>query len=359
MTGKMKNYSIEFLRTFLAISIVYFHVLHTNIKKFVDWNLYSGLYDNCAGATMIVEGFIIIAGFFMFYSINKTQNLWQFFKNKFVRLYPVFAVSVLCCFLAGKADGYFLFHNLIFCSSIGFNPKVAGITWFITPFFWGMILYFFLVKNISKKFLNFTIIMITYFSYVLLATKGFGRNNVCAFISLSMVRMLASLGLGYLLAVFYEQIKDCKFLNDKQYKTISFFIFSIAEISTLYCIIKWTLFCKPEYNNFIFVPVFLILIFSFICRKGCISLITNNAIFKYSGQYSYSIYVMQQFSFYISGYTFWKNTQFLNNHIFLTLLISVLISCAAGIAAYYLIERPVINFYKSSQKLTEQTKICN
>lgn len=348
---KSKNNSIEFLRFIFTISIVYLHILHTNIKNYVNWDLYVDLFNRCSLATFLVEAFLMIAGYFMYYSINtKKQTFGEFFKNKFFRLWPAFAFATLFCFILGKLDGYKTFQNLIFCYSIGFDTKVSGITWFVAPFFWGLMLYFCLIKNISKKYLNITIIGIVYFGLILLSAKGFTRDNLTDFLSGSMVRIMTSLGLGYLLAVLYQSVKNRKFLTDSKYKISRFIIFSIAEISTLACVINWCLFHKISYNKFIFMPIFAILIFCFVCQKGIISKITDASIFKYLGQYSYSIYVMQQASFYLLGYSFWKNTEFLNSHIMLTLLYSLLFSIAIGIMTFYIIEQPLARIGKVIKK---------
>ena len=164
---KQKNYSIEFLRFFFAIAIVYFHIF-SNIAKYVNWDLYESFAQKSSNAERLVEAFLIIAGFFMFFSINtKKQTIGQFFIDKFVRLWPVFALATILCVIIGKFDGYYAFINLSMLYSIGFTPKVMGITWFIPPFFWAMIFYFYIIKNFNSKHLNFIIILMVYFCFVI------------------------------------------------------------------------------------------------------------------------------------------------------------------------------------------------
>lgn len=354
MEKTKKNYSIELLRFVFAISILYFHIL-SNLIKYTNVQIYTDLLLCCKKCSMFVEGFLIISGFFMFYSITtKKQTIWQFFQDKFVRLYPVFATATLLCYLIGKFSGFDTFMNLIFCYSIGFLPKSPGITWFVAPFFWCLIFYFFLIKNASQRYLNFIIVLIVYFGYVILGNEGFGRDPINGFLSIAMLRVLVSLGLGYLIAILFEKFKNSQFFIEKKFNLVSFVIFSLTEIILLNAIFKYTLLKKIVYNNIIFIPLFAILIFLFVCQKGLISKITNFSFWGKFGQYSYSIYVMQQFSFYLLSDSFWKNSNFLNSHVGLTILYSMLFSIGIGILTFYLVEHPIITRFKSSKTIVVQ-----
>ena len=57
------------------------------------------------------------------------------------------------------------------------------------------------------------------------------------------------------------------------------------------------------------------------------------------GKYSYSIYVMQQLSFYWLRKSLWKYSSLLDN-VGLTITLSLLFSFIVGVLTYYLIEKP-------------------
>ena len=63
---KIERYhNIEFLRFAFAVIVVYFHILHSNIMKFVGNNSDYQILANLSGkAGYIVECFFIISGYF-------------------------------------------------------------------------------------------------------------------------------------------------------------------------------------------------------------------------------------------------------------------------------------------------------
>lgn len=95
--GKFEN--IEFLRFLFCIIIVYFHIFHSSILKFIEGlnstPIYKTLCTNCSDAWIIVEFFFIMAGFFLYksYLKNKNQTFVEFAIKKIIRLWPVFAFA--------------------------------------------------------------------------------------------------------------------------------------------------------------------------------------------------------------------------------------------------------------------------
>ncbi len=355
---KLRN--IEFLRIFFAVAIVYYHIFHANIIGFCKPIADVGFQDtiqklivNSDRAGLLVEGFVIIAGFFLFHSIkNKGENsIARFAVDKLVRLYAVYAFSALCCVILDSCgvinlNFYTQFLSLITLQSIGVNIDFRGINWFISPFFWSMIFIYAMYKTFDKKVFHFALAVLIYFCYVILVQNGFKRETIGLAINLGVVRMIASLGLGYFIGMFHNKVKDAKIFEN--HKILTFILFSAAEIATFASIVNWTLFYKISYNNsFIFIPVFAILIFSFAMNKGLLSKITNIKLFEYLGKYSYSIYVMQQISFWLLGLTLWRQTNFLQNHFALTITLSLLFSTLIGAIVYYIVEKPVTSWYKN------------
>lgn len=350
---KIRN--IEALRFIFATVIVYYHILHDNLFKFYrDFEQLQVYRDLCLDADLIVELFFIIAGFFLYKTYEKYKNdsFFVLGLNKFFRLWPVFAFSILCCYILHLCNfigfnGYREFLDLLLMQNNGISKNFAGINWFVSSLFWAFIFYFILLKNCSKNITNSIIAVITYFSYVGLVHLGFGRAVVNDFLSLGVLRGIAGLGLGYLLALFIENLSKIK-INIKTPKILTYIIASTVEIYCLgFLLYNFTAHRMSYRNPMIFVFVFSILLILFVQKKGLLSNLFDNNISVFLGKYSYSIYIMQQVTFYLMQNSIWENESFVLNHINVCLACSIIISILVGVVTYYLIEKPCINFYKN------------
>ena len=116
---------------------------------------------------------------------------------------------------------------------------------------------------------------------------------------------------------------------------------SCLELITLLMLVINFFFNKYAYENqFIVVVLFLVFFVCQLTGKGIFARITNNPVAGFAGKYAYSIYVMQEVAFAVMKRTWWRNEDFIYNHVALSLGISVLITVAAGIMTYYLVEKP-------------------
>ena len=103
---KLRN--IEFLRIIFCMAIVYLHIFNCQMSNFIQnthdnniIDLFNKMAFNCSNGWLLVQGFVMIAGFFLFYSIKKKGNMpWgKFALDKLVRLYSVMAFYTLLCVL--------------------------------------------------------------------------------------------------------------------------------------------------------------------------------------------------------------------------------------------------------------------
>lgn len=99
---KIKN--IEFLRTFLMLSIVLHHMFITRdwclCSIFPNIYLYSFIKSFIAFSYNSVEGFFIIAGFLLFLTFKNSIKVVDFIKKKYIRLTPVIVFSFILCLVA-------------------------------------------------------------------------------------------------------------------------------------------------------------------------------------------------------------------------------------------------------------------
>lgn len=351
-----RYYNIDMLRILFSVIIVYFHILHSNIMGYVgDNGIYKILQSKSDDAMYIVEMFFVIAGFFFYYSYHRKEtDCLGFIIGKMVRLWPVLALSTLLGGLLGKFSCTDIF-NLLFLQCMGISLEYKGINWYISSYFWAIVFLYGLLKNVKPQNRNFILAILVYLSYVIninYCNGGFGRETVYVVFSLGLLRGIAGIGLGYLIADMYEYIRKTKWKDFFAIKNekVEFVVFSILEILSFGFLLIFTLLNKLEYQNkFIFVIFFVILFVCFILKKGVLSKLSNQKIFGMLGKYTFSIYAIQQVSFTVMQNTIWKSTALIE-HAGLCLLISVGVSLLFGVAAYYLVENPCAKIYRSKRR---------
>lgn len=344
-------YNIDFLRFIFAIIIVYFHILHSNIMEFIsdipNVEVYQYLRISCSSAGIIVEGFLIIAGFFLFQSFynHPKLNFLDFAKNKIARLWPVLAFSLILSVIFFKMQIITAIINGCFLQCIGVTLAYKGINWYISSFFWAIIFYFYILKTFDKKYARLIIVLCIYFSIVgnINHFQGsFGRETFANFFNAGLMRALAGIGIGYFIGEYQESLKyKINTYSSKYIQWLSGGVYSAIEILCLYFLISHFLFHSLKYQNqLIFLIVFSTLLICFIKQKGIISKLLNNNFWGWCGKYSYSIYAMQQISFNIMKKSLWRLPDFVNN-ITVCVTVSLIISILIGILTYYFIELPI------------------
>ncbi len=312
--------------------------------------------NNAKYGFICVEFFLIIAGYFFYCTIYKYSkySFKQFAIAKLFRLWPVYATPILinivvsiCTFSDFDASTSFL--NLLLLQCTGLSSNYKGITWFVSAFFWINLFYFYYFKNIKHNIANLMLAILIYFSLVLLFNVGFYRKVMFGFISFGMLRVFTFIGVGYFLALFCENKQED--LIRKENSQIKFVLVSLIEIYSIIFLFKNITIGKVGYNTeLITIIAFIILLYCFIKQEGFVSIILNNNISLFLGKFSYSIYIMQQSCFNILKATFWKKEEFVYEHIYQTIAISIFFSCLVGVIIYYIIEKPFITYYKKIYK---------
>lgn len=358
MKKQDKLYQVEFMRFIFSALIVYFHILHANIMKYVGESAarYEMLAAQSKYASCIVECFLILAGYFFYYSFwkNSKQSLGEFAYKKISRLWPVLAFSIFVGIAFFRFKWYPQLFNLLFLQCIGVSLEYQGINWYISPFFFVLLFYFALLRySKDRKKTSLLIAVLVYFSYVLNIEKtggGFGRETVYGVFNLGVFRAIAGIGLGYLLAAGVqtarERMKIKKIQLSKFQEIAIMLIISVVEIGCLILLLSDFLCAERAYGNqFIVVILFSIFLICMVSCRGIFSKIFNRKFFGIWGRYAYSIYVMQQTAFFILQRTLWKNSSFVENHAYRCLAVSVLFSVFMGIVVYYVVEQPAAKIF--------------
>ena len=297
--------------------------------------------------------FFIISGYFLYKNINNSNSVGisKFIWKKIARLQPVLLFSIIIGVIFFEQSIYPAIFNSVFLQCIGLSLDYKGINWYISPLFWTLIFYYSVFKNHNNKKTYVVVGGICYFAYLAninYCNGCFGRETVYGIINLGLARALAGIGLGLLIGKMLDEFQYFLFRINEKIKLV---FMTVVEISAFVFLIKYFLFGLKYKNAFIVVVVFSILFISFINRNGLLSKVLNNHIFSLLGKYSYSIYVMQQISFWIMQKTLWK-TQIVENTS-ICILVSLIFSILLGIVTYHLIEKPI------SKYLINRTTINN
>lgn len=346
---KIKN--IEFFRFLFAIIICYHHMI-------INWNnmyhanpLFSHLRHLSIGG-FCVDLFFIIAGYFLYYSISRSDSVLDLAIRKFKRLFPVFAVAIICAALFTQIKWTELVLNLLFLQSTAI-PLTRGINvaaWFVSSLFLISIFYALIVKSFSKRQGLFFILICTFLAYSYTAKHG---GDVVAlenfFLTKGTIRGVAGMGLGYLLAEFLlrkgEQIKNfiCSSWLTKG-------IITIFEILATVFVIAYVIFGSVYVlNRFIVIIAFTLLFICLILKCGYFSRFLENDISVFLGKYAYSIYLMQAVYNAYARKNFWKNYEILSDYSWLAIFLNIIGYVLLGVLVYHLVENP-------PQKLREFVK---
>ena len=236
-------------------------------------------------------------------------------------------------------------------ADIGLSLEYKGINWYISPLFWASLFYYAVIKVLEPKKANVLIAVIVYFSYLVNISScngGFGRETVYGIVNLGLTRALAGIGLGYLIGVGIETFQTIGFnYKNKHTKRGKIAVLTMVELIICIFFVYYFLLGGQYQNKFIVVILFSVLLISFLLRGGMVSRELNRPVFSLLGKYAYSIYVMQQISFWILQKTLWRTN--IVGRVGLCICVSLLFSILVGVITYYMIECPFsklyLNFY--------------
>ena len=330
--------------------------------------LLHSIFKHTVHGFICVDFFFIISGFFLFRKIDKSEDTVHFAKNKIIRLLPTiwFSIAVyfiLSLFISGMP---FNFNNniqsIFLLNSIGFSSHQSmGSThqaWFIAALFWCSLFYFYINKIFDKKYTNLIIWLIVAGGYGFILNcnyPGFAgaKSNSFLFINQGIVRALAGLGVGYFLVMLYES-GFLKTINKPGKIIISLLEIYLMGFLVFYLNISPTI---PGNNYFLYIIIFTILFYLFIIKQGALSNLLNNRISGVIGQWSYSIYIMHIIIFdLIRVLLLPNNKNIVLNHPIESFITGIVLAIIAGIATFYLFEKPVTKYLKKKFLLQQASK---
>lgn len=348
---KIKN--IEFLRVIFLIAILLMHYIN-KIYTITEVKVYGDFVQYLGNAAKAVDGFFIISGFLLFLTFKNSTTIIDFIKKKILRLSPVIIYSVIVGLVASLFGlMHFSFHsalmtitftNVLTDMSVG-NWNELAATWYVSVLFWVSLLYFYLMKNFDKKYINLVIAVLSVVSYYIVLKMHHGslagpHLTLHEVFNVGVLRGFGGIGLGYFIAQWYKdnytsiENKICS-IKQKWGYTLLEIIFLSAVFLELY------LLNSPRRYNFAIVIDMAVLFILFLLKRGYVSQFFDNNFVVNLSKYTYSIYVTHLLLFRLM-----KNF-ILNSanewYLFPVLLVSAIV---LGVFTYHFVEVPSAKFLK-------------
>lgn len=349
VTPKDKILNIEFLRVVFTLEIV---VHHTMKSLGVDNRGWLG-----------VEFFFILSGFFLAYSCNKNCSMLDFIHKKIVRFIPLIVAGSLLNILYQQNINVSRFLSAVFFlpgTGLVSRHSDLGPAWYLAVLFWGLIFYFYVIKNCSEHSRNLIFGVLTFFASIAwihgasvqwgdFQTLG-NKGTIGYLFNMSFIRGIMNIGLGYFIAIYFMQVTHN--LNKKASNLKWYLIFGMIESFILiYSILM--IFDKNLFpNQAIFVNIsFITLICLWLIRKGLLSNLTNNILFLKMSKYSLAIYLCHSCIVeHLIPLLKRKYSGYIMEHTLEVVTISLIASILIGIWAHYVIEKPCGKFLRKVLK---------
>jgi len=259
MSIPKSKHRIEILdgfRTIAILSVILFHFLSRYAN--MGYYPYGIKYDFFSYGSLGVHFFFIISGFVISFTLENTSTFVDFWKRRFIRLYPSMIIaSVLIFLFMSLFDKKRLFENAHelknFIPSISFLPpaifkNLASSEWtknlnYLNLSFWSLwpeiqfyfvssILYFFSKEKFIRN-LSITAIVIM-FMYLLSTQLGFLNHKYTVFVKIFTFAFSVGRYISYFIlgALFFELFKR-KQSNEVSSPriNIAFFCFIVIHFS--------------------------------------------------------------------------------------------------------------------------------
>ena len=354
---KIKN--IEILRFLFALVIVCVHLPGEIFKSFSNSiSLYNTLQLNFHWASLPVDFFFIISGFFLFLTTNFNQNFIDFAKKKLIRFMPIIVfvliLKILCSLFTPISVHHFEnVFTLLNLQNVGLTFRNGDVpaSWFVSSLFWTLCFYFYLYKCVNKKLYNLITACIVFFCYSFwIHSKGINYLNIEYIFNRGMIRAFAGVGFGYFLSMMYKdniEVIKTKVLNIWQKLLVT-----AAELYLFCFVFYYTCFHKTNYDNpLIMVISFVGLFCLFIAKKGYLSQILENNISVFFGQFAFSIFLTHQLILKLwHVYVCKAHSIWVIDHPVLNLILLFIVIILFGIFTYYFVEKPCNNYFKNKIK---------
>lgn len=215
-----KNNNFDFLRFLFALLVVISHAFPLSGSNETKQWIFQITNGQLVLAQIGLSGFFIISGFFIFQSLERSKNLNDYFKKRFLRLFPALFFVLLFSLILGLIvyDGEIqCFKNIEFYTYLPYNLSLYGFQSGIKGVF-DTNPYHAINGSLWTIKYEFTL-------YVILAMLFlFGNKNKIKIILLLLVYLIFLILYNF----YLSKLGDSSFLGFKGYEVLNLGTFFIA-----------------------------------------------------------------------------------------------------------------------------------
>lgn len=310
-------HNIQHLRGLAALLVVLFHSIGTASS----YGFNSGFISHLSGfGAFGVDIFFVISGFIMMHIQSRTpKTTYEFIKSRAIRIIPLYwllsTIIILALFFFPQAFREMSFNPIYFIESLAFVSQISNgghpilyVGWTLE---WEMLFYlvFAIGLTLKEKHISF----IFTFSILSIIAITFNQLMVFEFI------------LGILASLLYEKKK----LNSKH----GIFLLILGFLLLIFWFVQKDFFENIDRLFTWGIPALLIVLGALYSKE------LKSKLASILGDASYSIYLVQVFTIPVTFKVVQKILPNLNTD--LAILTCIIFSTLAGIATYFLIERPM------------------
>jgi peptidoglycan/LPS O-acetylase OafA/YrhL len=353
--------SIEFLRTFASVGVVWVHVW--TFFGNTTFHLFS--VDLFKGVSFVGNGvdfFFVISGFLMFMALQSKSfsigTYWTFIKKRFLRIAPLYYVSIIVYFLVfnfilnQRVEMKSVFINALFLNNY-FKDNIAYTFWSLATE-WGFYLivpFLFFFKDLKRRVITFSLLLLL--SLIRLFQLEWQTE---LFLTPDMpLPLFIEFGWGILIGFILTNEKWKAKIQIKQswfHLILGFSILYLGRVMRLTEVVQST----GEFSIFFKVfsgPVmtfgFAYIMYMLISNHGKFSGFAEHRVFQFLGKLSYGVYLWHVLFISFLPYLF-KTTE--GPYIMILAFLIVLIcSIVLSYVSYQLIEKRYFNSTLSSKTI--------
>lgn len=334
-----KNNNFDFLRFLFALLVVISHAFPLSGSDETEQWIYKITNGQLVYAQIGLSGFFIISGFFIFQSLERSKNLIDYLKKRFLRLFPALFFVLLFSLILGlivyeseipyfknnEVYTYLPYNLLLYGFQSGIkgvfdtNPyhAINGSLWTIKYEFTLYIVLALLFFFRNNKKIKIILLLLVYLVFLVLYNFFINRLRDSSFLGFNGYEVL-NLGTFFIAGSLLGALKLQNLRNKEIILILSVFILCVSLYFNCYSLVKHLLF-----------PIAILLI-------GFIP-ITFIKDFGRAGDSSYGIYIYSFPIQQIFMYFFKLNTYTL-------MVVSVIVSIIIGYLSWHLIEKKALKY---------------
>ncbi|MBR2286190.1 MAG: acyltransferase [Alphaproteobacteria bacterium] len=317
---KPKIFQLDLLRVIATVAIATFHLFSKrNLQHFAEIPMYSFLSSASRNGRWATDLFFILSGFLLVYTFDAKSSVYQFIKKRVIRFWPVL-VFIMGCYFVSYLFGLYKFNLLWYMvtffglsgTGIAGNHTVVTPFWYVSALLWVSAGLYFLMRHIDREKLNIIVLVLVLLAYTMLFQMPINFKQLLfaqtwhGIINVGLLRAIGGIGIGYLIAQWYQNYIKRKANNTASINKDKFF--SVAEIVGISALIYAFFLNTTMLRNVGFMLVlFVILLVIMLSNRGWLSQKLNKpTCINVLARYTYSLYMCHSFVYFLLRKVLWR-----------------------------------------------------